>query len=91
VKPSAALRSIVLPIGFLPVVRADQNAQDAAMGEIVNLRRMKKQRDRDAAAASAKQNRIRHGRTKVERANDARTEQQRQALLDALRRGEPRE
>jgi Domain of unknown function (DUF4169) len=79
----------VLPIGFLPVVHADQNTQDAAMGEIVNLHRMKKRRERDEAAASAQQNRIRHGRTKAERANDKRTEQQRQALLDALRRGEP--
>jgi Domain of unknown function (DUF4169) len=81
----------VLPIGFLPVVRADQNTQDAAMGEIVNLHRVKQRRDRDEAAATAKQQRTRHGRTKTERANDERTEQRRQALLDALRRGEPRE
>jgi hypothetical protein len=58
------------------------------MGEIVNLSRVKKQRGRDEAAAAAKQNRIRHGRTKAERANDERAEQLRQALLDALRRGE---
>jgi hypothetical protein len=81
----------VLPIGFLPVVRADQNTQDAAMGEIVNLHRAKQQRVRDEAAASAKQNRIRHGRTKAERANDERAETLRQARLDALRRGETRE
>jgi Domain of unknown function (DUF4169) len=61
------------------------------MGEIVNLHRMKKRRARDDAAALAQQNRIRHGRTKAERANDERVEQQRQALLDALRRGEPGE
>jgi hypothetical protein len=85
------LRSIVLPIGFLPVVRADQTTQDAVMGEIVNLHRVKKQRVRDAAATSAKQNRTRHGRTKAQRADDARAEILRQALLDALRRGETRE
>jgi len=61
------------------------------MGEIVNLRRMKKRREQDEAAALAKQNRILHGRTKAERASDERDEQQRQALLDALRRGEPGE
>ena len=61
------------------------------MAEIVNLRRAKKQRDRDDAAVSAKQNRIRHGRTKAERANDAHAKLLRQALFDALRRGETRE
>lgn len=61
------------------------------MGEIVNLGRVKKQRVRDEAATSAKQNRIRHGRTKAERANDARAKILRQALLDALRRGESTE
>ena len=61
------------------------------MTEIVNLRRVKKQRERDDAAASAKQNRVRHGRTKAERANDAHEAARREALLDALRRGEPRE
>ncbi len=58
------------------------------MGEIVNLHHVKKRRARDEAAASAKQNRIRHGRTKAERANDERAEQLRRALLDALRRSE---
>jgi hypothetical protein len=72
-------------------VCADQNTQDAVMGEIVNLHRVKKQRVRAEAAASAKQNRIRHGRTKAQRADDARVKMLRQALLDALRRGETRE
>ena len=31
------------------------------MGEIVNLHRMKKRREREEAAAVAKQNRVRHG------------------------------
>lgn len=58
------------------------------MGEIVNLRRIKKRRERQAAAAEAKQNRVRHARTKAEQANDMRAEQRRLARLDALRRGE---
>lgn len=58
------------------------------MGEIVNLHQVKKRRERDAAAAAAKQNRIRNGRTKAGKANDKRAEEQRQALLDASRRGE---
>ena len=33
------------------------------MGEIVNLRRMKKRRERAAAATTAQENRVRHGRT----------------------------
>jgi hypothetical protein len=61
------------------------------MGEIVNLRRAKKRRERDEAMAEAKLNRIRHGRTKVEKANDKRTEERQQMLLDASRRSEPHE
>jgi hypothetical protein len=64
------------------------DTQDAAVGEIVNLQREKKRRVRDEAATLAKQNRVRHGRTKAERANDRRVEERRQALLDASRRGE---
>ncbi|HET6194886.1 MAG TPA: DUF4169 family protein [Acetobacteraceae bacterium] len=58
------------------------------MGEIVNLRRTKKTLQRQQAADAAKQNRVRHGRTAAEKANDKRAEQRRQALLDASRRGE---
>ncbi len=58
------------------------------MGEIVNLRQARKLRERLDAAAAAKQNRVRHGRTNAEQANDRRTEARRQALLDASRRGE---
>jgi hypothetical protein len=72
----------------LPVANAILNTQDGAMGEIVNLRRMKKRCERDQAAAAAKQNRIRHGRTAAEKANDKRAEARRQAQLDASRRGE---
>ncbi len=52
------------------------------MNEIVNLRRVKKQRARAVNALTAKENRVRHGRTGVEKANDAREQARRQALLD---------
>jgi hypothetical protein len=38
--------------------------------------------------AEARENRIRHGRTRGEKANDQRAETQRATQLDALRRGE---
>lgn len=41
------------------------------MAEIVNLRSVRKQRLRAAAAAEAAENRVRHGRTKAERRRDA--------------------
>jgi hypothetical protein len=66
-------------------------AQNAGMGEIVNLRRMKQSREREAAAAAARENRIRHGRTKVEKANDDRAEERRRALLDGSKRGDATE
>jgi hypothetical protein len=58
------------------------------MGEIVNLRLVKKRVARVAQAATAKESRVRHGRSKPEAANDRRTEATRTTLLDALRRGE---
>jgi hypothetical protein len=58
------------------------------MGEIVNLRSVKKRVTRAKQAAEAKENRIRHGRTKSEKANDQRAETQRAAALDALQRSE---
>jgi hypothetical protein len=58
------------------------------MGEIVNLRSVKKRLAREAARAVAKENRIRNGRGAAEKANDRRPERQRVALLDAARRGE---
>jgi hypothetical protein len=42
------------------------------MGEIVNLRRVKKARQREAEAAAAQENRVRHGRPAAEKANDDR-------------------
>jgi hypothetical protein len=69
-------------------VNAVLDAQDGVMAEIVNLRRIKKRRERRDAAEVAKQNRVRHARTATEKANDRRAEQRREALLDASRRGE---
>jgi hypothetical protein len=41
------------------------------MGEVVNLRRARKTKAREADAAEAQANRIRHGRTLAERKRDA--------------------
>ncbi len=48
------------------------------MGEIVNLRRMKRARAKAEAAAGAAETRARHGMTKAERAAEAK----RRALLE---------
>jgi len=56
------------------------------MGEIVNLRSVKKRMIRAKQAAEAKENRIRHGRTGSEKANDRRAETRRTEQLDALQR-----
>jgi hypothetical protein len=61
------------------------------MADIVNLRQMKKQRKQAEAAAEARENRIRYGRSKAAKANDKRAEERRTALLNASRRGEASE
>jgi hypothetical protein len=61
-----------------------RDGQDAGMGEIVNLRSVKKRLGRDASKQDAKESRVRHGRTKAEVANDRRA-----ALLDGSERSEP--
>jgi hypothetical protein len=40
------------------------------MGDVINLRRARKARARDAAASAAQANRARHGRTIAERTRD---------------------
>ena len=55
------------------------------MDEIVNLRRVKKQREREAKAALAAENRARHGRTVAQKANDRRAEERREAHLNGAR------
>jgi hypothetical protein len=58
------------------------------MGEVVNLNRARKARARTEAAAQAVTNRVKHGRTGAEKANDRRAEARRQALLDGTKRGD---
>ena len=55
------------------------------MAEIVNLRRVKKQRARAEQVQEAKENRIRYGRTAAQKENDARAEHRHQELLDGKR------
>ncbi len=57
------------------------------MGEIVNLRRVKKARQRAAEAEAAQQNRVRHGRTATEKANDERGRQRQAQVIDGARLG----
>lgn len=58
------------------------------MAEIVNLNKARKARMRAEEAAEAAANRVKHGRTKAEKANDARAEARRKALLDGAKREE---
>jgi hypothetical protein len=55
------------------------------MGQIVNLRRVKKARQRTAAAEAAQQNRVRHGRTAAQKANDARAQRRQTEAADNAR------
>lgn len=56
------------------------------MAEIINLRRTRKTREREAAKAQADANRLQHGRTKVEREGSAREAERVTRLLDSARR-----
>ena len=56
------------------------------MAEIINLRRARKARTRDAAAATAEANRARFGRTKAERAADAQARAAIDRTLDGAKR-----
>jgi hypothetical protein len=55
------------------------------MGEIVNLRRVKKARQRQTEDEAARENRIRHGRTGAEKANDERARRRQAATTEAAR------
>lgn len=55
------------------------------MGEIVNLRRVKRQRARAEAAAEAAENRARHGRTGAQKAAERDSAARARASLDAKR------
>jgi hypothetical protein len=56
-----------------------------AMGEIVNLKRIRKRSEREQAARVAETNRARSGRTKSERAADAMRARRTSELLDQHR------
>jgi hypothetical protein len=56
------------------------------VSEIVNLKRARKQRDRAAAADKAAEARVRHGRTKAAKQNDATAAERAKAALDGKRR-----
>jgi hypothetical protein len=60
--------------------------EDARMGEIVNLRQVKKQRERAAAEQRAAENRARHGRTVEARKAERLEQERRQALLDGAKK-----
>jgi hypothetical protein len=57
-------------------------AEVAAMGELVNLKRVKKRNEREQAAKQAEANRTRFGRTKSERAADEQRAKRTSDLLD---------
>lgn len=56
------------------------------MVEIVNLNKARKARAKADQQAEATANRVKHGRTKAGKQNDARAEARRQALLDGAKR-----
>ena len=55
------------------------------MGDIVNLKRFKKRKERDRSERQAETNRARFGRTKPERAADAKRTKHASDLLDQHR------
>ena len=61
-------------------------AYPVRLGEIVNLSKARKAQARKEAEAQAAANRTKHGRTKAEKANDARAEARAKALLDGARK-----
>ncbi len=56
------------------------------MAEIVNLRRVKKQRARDAAAQAAAENRARHGRTAAAKQAERLEQARARRALDGTRK-----
>lgn len=60
------------------------------MGEIVNLRAVKKRRARETDAARAAENRVRFGRTKVEKQQDCMAAERQDAVLDSAKLESPR-
>jgi hypothetical protein len=60
-------------------------AQDDAMGDLVNLRRVKKARQKQAASEAAEVRRLQFGRTLAERERDRQAERRAKAVLDQAR------
>lgn len=58
------------------------------MGEIVNLNKLRKARARQDAQADAAVNRVKHGRSKAEKTQDAQAAARRKALLDGAKKEE---
>ncbi len=52
------------------------------MGEIINLRKIRKQREREAAAKLAAENRVRHGRSGAAKQADRADKSRHEATLD---------
>ncbi len=59
------------------------------MGEIVNLRKHRKAKAREQAAADAAENRARHGRTAAERERERIEAEQAERKLDGAKQQEP--
>lgn len=59
------------------------------MGDVVNLRAVRKAKGRDARAAEAQANRVKFGRTKGEKARDQNDAERAARLLDGAKREEP--
>lgn len=56
------------------------------MAEIVNLNRYRKAREKQRAGVEAKENRIRHGRTKEQRRREADEQERENRALDGAHR-----
>ncbi|ALN73899.1 DUF4169 family protein [Aureimonas sp. AU20] len=59
------------------------------MGEIVNLRLVRKRSERACAETKAAENRARHGRTKADRERDELGKERADRLLDGAKREPP--
>lgn len=56
------------------------------MGDIVNLNKYRKERQREAEKRAARDNRVRYGRTGLEKAADHRTAEEAGKVLDGKKR-----
>ncbi|MBU8546330.1 MULTISPECIES: DUF4169 family protein [Roseomonadaceae] len=60
------------------------------MGDLVNLNHARKARAKQQAQADAAANRVKHGRSKVEKLADRQAAARRDALLDGAKQDEPK-